>query len=153
MNWVSLSVHPSALSKTGLLKHVWAHCLLFISFSSFQNIPIHIIYFNHCVVLQPQQLCECNVLLPFQSFLLWLLSERWQLPREYRGFHLCVSVWTDGTWLLCFWPLYLWGQGVYLMRETEKTDVFWGQEGVCSDELQQSTIKEQGGKKKVVCCC
>lgn len=59
-----------------------------------------------------------------------------------------VSVWSNGTWLLCFWPLYLWGQGVYLMRDG---DVFWGQEGICSEEWQQSTIKEQGEKTEIWC--
>lgn len=95
-------------------------------------------FISNAVFFSPEQprLCECIVLLPFQSFLLWLLSERRRLPpREHRWFHLCVSVWTNGTWLLCFWPLYFVGaRCVYLMRETETADVFWGQGWVCSEE-------------------
>lgn len=37
------------------------------------------------------------------------------------------------------------------MKDKETTDVFLGEEGVCSEELQLSTIKRTRGNKETCC--
>lgn len=64
---------------------------------------------------------------------------------------LCMNQWYTTTVFLTI--VFVGARCVF--NETETTDVFWGQEGVCSEGLQRSTIKKtkkkQRGKKKKRC--